>query len=469
MSTKIERNLPNNAYEAAVNAENASGSNPFATINDIPPPSGDTILVSGGASYSGTGLVYDVSVLVFKIAGIEYTTAETQVTLSTGDPTNSRFDAIVATLDANDSPIVEVIEGTPAATPITPAINAEQVLVQFVQILAGATSPNVTTEWVYRNDQTSDWLGSVAGNYANAANFTSSTPPPFAGTACCLSTFQRYGLLRGTRFEAPTPISREDYSMLSFRVQLLEDISSNVDIIYCSGWGDAADTDNTYLGVLPVQTYMDLSLVGQWQLVNIPTNTWQQNLGSVTEIGFISFTLHQTTGGLLNPIRQVAFDNIKFQTGTVSEPSGPEINILNAGTLEGATGRINFVPKKGHQHKITTDTVNEKIDVILNKNKSIILATTVFALGFNTNEYNSVLISSQNVDFSINNLMGSPDTGDKIFISIKDDGTSRNITWGSNWDSASGITLPTATVPNKYLYFEARYIGADWLVVYLTI
>jgi len=161
MSSKIERNLPNNAYQAAVNAENASGSNPFATVDDIPTGGTGNQLISGGASYSGTGMVFNVSVLVYTIAGIEYTTAATDVTLLVGDPSNGRFDAIVATLDVNDNPIVEVVQGTPAATPSTPSIGPDQVLVQYVLVGANATTPNITTEYVYRNDQTSDWQGSV--------------------------------------------------------------------------------------------------------------------------------------------------------------------------------------------------------------------------------------------------------------------------------------------------------------------
>ena len=67
--TKLTRNLPNNAYQAAVNADGPSLANPYATINDLPTATGN-ILISGGASYSGTGMVFDVSVLVYLIEGI---------------------------------------------------------------------------------------------------------------------------------------------------------------------------------------------------------------------------------------------------------------------------------------------------------------------------------------------------------------------------------------------------------------
>lgn len=362
--TKITRDLPNNAYEAAVNADNPSATNPFATINDIN-IDGDTILVSGGSSYSGTGLTFDISVLVFRIVGVEYTTAATQVTLSAGDATNPRFDAIVATLDVNDNPIVEVVEGIPAASPTTPALTAEQVLVQFVQVAAGATVPVVTTEFVYRNDGTSDWTGGFFGGYGTTANFTSSTPSPYAGSACCLSTFGRYGILRGTSFEAPTPITRADYSIFSFRVQLLTDLSSIIDLIYVSAYSEDPSGSNpnaVYLGVLPVHNYIDLTLVGQWQLVNIPVSAWAQN-PSETDIGWINFTIHQIGQTLITPVQQLAFDNIQFQSGTVPAPSGPTIDILKNGNNVANTGKLNFIPGTNTTVAVTEDTLNERVDV----------------------------------------------------------------------------------------------------------
>ena len=136
MPAKIERNLPNNAYEAAVNAENPSATNPYVTESELPTVGTGNQLISGGASYSGTGMVFNVSVLVYTIEGVEYTTPAVDVTLLVGDPSNPRFDAIVATLDSNEIPLVEVVQGTPAGTPSTPTLEPDQVLVQYVLTLS---------------------------------------------------------------------------------------------------------------------------------------------------------------------------------------------------------------------------------------------------------------------------------------------------------------------------------------------
>lgn len=54
------------------------------------------------------------------------------------------------------------------------------------------------------------------------------------------------------------------------------------------------------------------------------------------------------------------------------------------------------------------------------------------------------------------NLSGTPVNGQKLVIRIKDDGTSRAITWGASFASR-GATLPTATTINK-----THYVGLIW-------
>lgn len=371
MGTRYERNLPNNAYQAATNANSPSNINPFATIDDLSNGNdGDTILISGGASYSGTGLDFDVTVLVYKIAGVEYTTAATTVTLPAADPTNPRFDAIVASIDASDNPIVEIVQGTPAAQPATPALEADQVLVQYVLLNAGATTPNITTEFVYRDDGVSDWIGSSFGGFGTTANFVSGTPSPVQGSACTLSTFGRYGLLRGTRFTAPTPINRADYSTITFQVYLVDDLAANdITIFYLSAYSADPTTTGVYLGVIPLQNYINFSLVGQWQQITVPTALWTQNLGTATEIGFINFTIYKTqdpASSVISPTLQVAFDDIKFQTGFPSNPDPVTIDILENSTFVGSTSKLGFRNSTTATSEVVEDVANNRIDVAFN-------------------------------------------------------------------------------------------------------
>lgn len=371
MSTEYNRVLNNNQYNAATNANSPSNINPFATIDDLSNGGGgDTLLISGGASYSGTGLDFDVTALVYKIAGVQYTTAATTVTLPAADPTNPRFDAIVASIDASDNPIVEIVQGTPAAQPATPALEADQVLVQYVLLNAGATTPNITTEFVYRDDGVSDWIGSSFGGFGTTANFVSGTPSPVQGSACTLSTFGRYGLLRGTRFTAPTPINRADYSTISFQVYLVDDLAANdITLFYLSAYSADPTTTGVYLGVIPLQNYINFSLVGQWQQITVPTALWTQNLGTATEIGFINFTIYKTqdpASSVISPTLQVAFDDIKFQTGFPSNPDPVTIDILENSTFVGSTSKLGFRNSTTATSEVVEDVANNRIDVAFN-------------------------------------------------------------------------------------------------------
>jgi hypothetical protein len=51
-------------------------------------------LLTGGVSYSGAGLVYDVSALTYRIQNVGYSAIASQVTLAAADPTNPRIDNI---------------------------------------------------------------------------------------------------------------------------------------------------------------------------------------------------------------------------------------------------------------------------------------------------------------------------------------------------------------------------------------
>lgn len=384
MGTDYRRNLPNNAYQAATTANGPSQQNPYATVADLGTGSGgDTLLISGGASYSGTGLDFDVSILVFKIAGVQYTTpAETTVTLAAGDPTFARFDAIIATLDASDNPIVDVIQGTPSATPVTPALSADQVLVQYVDIQAGATTPNITTVQVYREDQTSDWLGSVSGGLGNAAVFSSTTPAPTEGSFCCLNTIGRYGIRRGTRFEAPVAVDRAQYLLLTFKIYLVDDFVAN-HVLYVRIFGySALPTDEggtgAYIGFIDIIPYMDLTAVGQWQLVTIPTGLFQQNL-SVDKIGFLNFTVYNcppaldkcggtalkdNSGNLIT--LQYAIDDVKLQTGFIPSPQTPTIDVLENTLPVGPTRALDFQDGNNTTVDVTESLVNDTIEVKYN-------------------------------------------------------------------------------------------------------
>lgn len=63
-------------------------------------------------------------------------------------------------------------------------------------------------------------------------------------------------------------------------------------------------------------------------------------------------------------------------------------------------------------------------------------------------------------DITINAPNGTPYNGQKLIIRIKDNGTSRNISWNAIYRSV-GATLPTTTIPNKTAYIGFIYNTQD--------
>jgi hypothetical protein len=67
----------------------------------------------------------------------------------------------------------------------------------------------------------------------------------------------------------------------------------------------------------------------------------------------------------------------------------------------------------------------------------------------NVDYYSITALAAAITSFSTN-LTGAPTIGQTLWISIKDDGTARAITWGASFE-ASTIALPTTTVINQRL------------------
>lgn len=71
-----------------------------------------------------------------------------------------------------------------------------------------------------------------------------------------------------------------------------------------------------------------------------------------------------------------------------------------------------------------------------------------------------VLITAQAAALALANPTGTPINGLGMVIRIKDNGTARAITYGSEY-RAIGVTLPTTTVISKTLYLAMIYNDTD--------
>ena len=81
----------------------------------------------------------------------------------------------------------------------------------------------------------------------------------------------------------------------------------------------------------------------------------------------------------------------------------------------------------------------------------LLIEATAATLEPDVDSKNYYRITAQSSALSILNHTGTPLDGEGLLFEIQDDGTSRAITWGSEYtvDSVYGLSLPTATVAGK--------------------
>lgn len=80
--------------------------------------------------------------------------------------------------------------------------------------------------------------------------------------------------------------------------------------------------------------------------------------------------------------------------------------------------------------------------------------------------YDVEIISALAANLTINNPTGTPVAGQKLLLRVKDNGTTRTLTWGSEYRGI-GFTLPAATTTSQTLYLGCIYNVEDtkWDVV----
>jgi hypothetical protein len=359
MSTFINRNLPDSAFNAATNSNTPSSTNPFATqldLANINNPGDSNLLLTGGASWSGTGMAFNTTTLTYQITGIVYTASPQTITLSTGDPSNPRFDAIVV----NAAGVVSVIPGTPSPNPLTPAVDENYVLIQYVLVAAGATAPSIVNEFVYRDGSSPDWLtASVPGAAPSlTANFSSTFPTPFEGTECTFVTAPTYNTGKYIQYTKPSgSISRAAYSFLTFRVNLNAPLPTrNIYVFLFNG--------TTFIGAVYATAWgLNMNVAGPgWQLVSIPTAAFGN--AAITTITRVRFFLTGTAANTFaTGFDRYAIDDVKFQTGFGPQSNVATIDILQNGTTIDSTSKLNFIESTGLNISVFNNTAINTVDI----------------------------------------------------------------------------------------------------------
>lgn len=261
----IKRTIPTDQYLAALNANSPGAVNAFATLADVLVGSGGNRVITGNASYSGTGFIYDVTALTYIIQGTLYASAATQVTLAAADPTLNRIDVIYA----DDTGSVGVITGTPAATPSKPSVdNLTQVEVTFVTVSAGATAPVIVIESVY--DENTGTGGGEWNATATASVLLNSTSDPYSGTTH-IATTAAFGSNKNIIFTPAAPYTING-GQVSFWMKAKSNMGVTTGKVLVGFFVGGSLVGNALtIGGTPSSTFgFSGGVIGSYQLVTIP-------------------------------------------------------------------------------------------------------------------------------------------------------------------------------------------------------
>lgn len=304
----------------------------------IPP-----FLKTGGASWSGTGLVYDVTALEYYFNG-DKTTSATQVTLDASDPVNNRLDAIVV----DEAGVVSVIKGDASASPISPSVDESHILVQYILVEAGTTEPTIAKEDIYLEN--AEWTTSTytTGTATGSIDFDNAVSPK-QGVKCISANADAR---LGARFVRTTSFDPYQYTMLSMWVRFTgSNVATNksLNVRFENGAGAlVANTINLF------NFGLQRNLLNVWQLVVIP----------ITSFGVLPTTVKGLkiimAGGTIGQPRQWDIDLISLTDNSVPSINEQVFNVLKDGALVGQSSTINF---KGAPVTVTNDPINKKIDV----------------------------------------------------------------------------------------------------------
>ena len=276
----------------------------------------DKQLISGGALWN-SGMTFDVSNLTYSFDGtIQTTNGSSTVTLSVGDTSFDRIDAIVVD-DNTPYGVVSVIEGQPASNPGTPEIPFDKLLVQLIIVATGATSIAVNQDIIY--DENIEWTGSVvnAPGGSGTLNFASTTPTPQQGTICLRVTGNNRR--RWARFTRTSPVTSSDYTSISGYFYAEEYAPKRrLYIRFRSG------TSYVGNGVYVTNTFASTSTPGIWQQFTVPLYLF--NLpGAIDGVDIQYMSSVNTT------INNWALDFVRLQGGfNPAQISSNNANIYNS-------------------------------------------------------------------------------------------------------------------------------------------
>tara|TARA_R110000787_G_C13436008_1_gene445951 strand:+ start:1512 stop:4277 length:2766 start_codon:yes stop_codon:yes gene_type:complete len=300
----------------------------FPTFEDI---YGGNAIISGGITYLGTGLNYNIWANRYIINGRYFdTSVRGDVTNNSGDATYDRFDVYFIEIDNNEPPIISVgiLEGTPALNPIIPTLDLlTQVQVSVALIKANATiDPNAITEEIF-NDNTgepTEWTNITLPTGADLASLVD----PKVGASSAL--FPAYAIPSTVSWQNDIQWTYVPDEELLFYIKPATAFVAQASLEFQLINSVSLDYWNLTLTPSNLTNYgYDPTLTG-WQLIQIKLTNFVSSSRSETQFDTLKLTLNRTPelgidwlvlqGGVPNPsvptLKLTELDDVSIPTPT---------------------------------------------------------------------------------------------------------------------------------------------------------
>jgi hypothetical protein len=271
---------------------------------------GANAVVKGGVTNRTGSLVFEVFASIFIIDNNQYSQLVSgTVTLATGDATNPRIDLFVVQATAGDPRVfsIEVIEGTPSATPVKPTIDPlTQAEITFATIPALATTiAAVTTESVYDEDtgEPTEWDATTIPVGTDMA----STVLPKVGTVSILLPAYSTEVLEFTKL---TAFDYNAEANLVFYMKIVSGLTPRAKLQF-----KLKNGSDFYLFTKAINGLSNYGFSisnADWQLVTIPLGEFTASSRTITSYDELEITFGNT------PI--IGLDWIGVQQGINTNP-----------------------------------------------------------------------------------------------------------------------------------------------------
>lgn len=236
---------------------------------------GTNRIVQGNATYSGTGLTFDVTNGIYYIVGTRYTANAGQTTLAAADPTNPRIDVIYYDNTGNYG----VLTGTPGVNPAKPVVDpATQIELTSVLIPAGATTPIITGNTTVYNEN----IEFTGTSNNGTINFANTTAPAVGSKHISVGAFTNNQFIY---FNDVTTHDASTYQYLKYRHRLNAtfNVNSFFSIYFANG---AAPVSNQVTVTNGNFGYVRTS-TGSYQIITIPMSAFVFSSTTFNRIYFV--------------------------------------------------------------------------------------------------------------------------------------------------------------------------------------